>query len=399
MKKLFFLPLLFICCKSKIVLPESSKTVQTEITVAKKDSVTIVQTISKGNAPVVLYRNDIRLLGIKQIEVNDFRTQKNQRSNQVLRLRTNFDSIGMLKSFSIFHEKDKQKKTLISCALITSHKPIIEGYPAQYYYNLYNHRKKEYEKITISININPSITIDTNFLNLKVLPFVGNKGYIFLNKNEFKGNTITYTTIETEEGFDVEKQLLSKTSYKEIYSFSDPELSSPISKYTDTEMEVTHYFYYGDNPMQVYEKQSYWEYDEVAKDSVNMQSIIHENIYYQDSIYNINRWLGFTEEDFSMYANQPKDSYYGVLDENEIVTNTFSQQQVTICTKDNFFINGQNGYDYLRDAYTRKIATETLENEYATKHESLQKNKIQELPKKIIVQVSLTDFWFIQLTE
>jgi hypothetical protein len=394
MKKLFFLPLLFICCKAGVVVPESTTTMATASTVVQEDSETTAETISKGNAPVVLYRNDIRLLGIKQIEINEFSTQKNQKSNQVLQLQTNFDSIGLLQSFSVVHQNEQRKKAIVTGTFKTSHTPTIEGYPAQYFYNLYNRRKKEFEKITLQIIINPNTKKDTNLLNLQVLPFLGDKGYIFSKQNVFQGNTITYTTIETDEGYDVAKQLLSNATYKETYSFSDPDLSSPIQKSVDATTGEVRYFYYGDNPLQVYEKQSLKEYDTEENEAVT-----YEKIYYKDSIYNTNRWLGFTAEDFSPYANQPKEAYYGVLDEKEIVTNTFSKQQVTYCTKDNFFINGQNGYDYLRDAYTKKIATEALENEHATKHESVQKNEIQELPKKIVVQVSLTDFWCIQLTE
>jgi hypothetical protein len=171
---------------------------------------------------------------------------------------------------------------------------------------------------------------------------------------------------------------------------------------------VTQYYFYGDNPSisGSYDEHLVYYYDEELKDTIeDLYSVTHsETVFHKDTIYSSYRWLGFNVVDFSDTSNLPK-AYLG-NDEEQIQKEFFNRKNLTTISRKNFYINGMPGYEYLLEVYNNRMVLveeghndsngNYIQDRYKKQNEI---EKIKELPNKIIVQTTITDFWFIELTD
>jgi hypothetical protein len=401
--------------------------------------ITTNRCLIQGPAPIVLYRNDIREFKINEIEI---------KPDKPFSIVTNFNRVGDFKSFSIY--ENYSEKELLYCSLHSDDDLYDWLYSRSHFFN-------RNAQLNFGITSNDA---HSYLSELTIFPFIGNNGYVHIDYQNRKliGNTITYSSdsipyISEDNSYDILKKTKSDTLFATLYEIrlDDEQTFMPLQErktinLINKDTTDIQYYYYGDNPEIVYSDSKYYTdylnpieitdtigidleeiesdrqrececivtiiYDEERKTyrSYEVNEILttdYSITFHEDTIYNYNRWLGLLEwndRNERFVRNQPKRNYYEEINEYDIVNKVFEDQEVTCIHKKDFLINGQNGYDYLLEAYNnRKVVAKdgyTDENgKYIREEYKLQKEitEITELPDKIIVQLTLTDFWYIQL--
>jgi hypothetical protein len=354
--------------------------------------------LRQGIAPIVLYYSDISQLKIKEIEINDSIDRGGEYFPYTFDV--NFDKMGLFNSFSLYLFYNRVE--LLHCFMQSNLPTIGQG---EYLY--------PFDDIQLNFHISSSLDRDDYRLEylskIKILPFCGKNGYVYVDYQVDKnyvidGNVITYKMNDYEYG--ILKKIQSDTINVEIYEVADKELLTPlISRLTINKIQKDSscllFYYYGESPYSTY----YTDRSSCIDEGIVIAR--YYNTYYADTVYNRNRWIGFADENFSIgeHCTNRRD-LFDCKFETEIINETFSNQNVTKVSKKDFLINGQNGYDYLLTTYNNRkvLVKERYEDENGNSipaEYKFQKEiaEIQELPDKIIVQLTLTDFWYIKLTE
>ena len=130
--------------------------------------------------------------------------------------------------------------------------------------------------------------------------------------------------------------------------------------------------------------------------------LVTVHVFYSDTVYNNSMWAGFDK--ISSYNLGGSGNY----DESQLFDSTFNSDKASKIPIDDFYINGEPGYDYLLKALNNRWVLTRLGYEdknskqykYIPDQFKQQKDlkEIKKLPKRIIVQVSLTVYWYIELT-
>ena len=370
----------------------------------------------QGVAPIVLYAKDLQDLQIREIEIIDSITgMKYREAKEPISLSVRFNQSGIFNGFSLAsHDeegywRDKWRVILDVSVNRNTEVGAFPEYVDSAKITFITSPQRDKDGITSSV-------LD----NFQIAPFIGKHGYIYKDTivNAYKDTLYSANVIKYNKNhassekivYEIRKVIASDSLTETLY-FIKELLDFPYEYQLERKIEVdlmhndtisTKKYCYGVKTSSVYNKERIKEYDEGVKDSIDYIKNYYENTIYKDTIYNANRWLGIASEnevDNYYLINSIDKAYDNTVDELKIINDFFKESQVTYISKANFYINGQNGYNYLRDAYSKKIVTEASEFHDAKMDESVQKNVIPELPKKIIVQVSLTDFWFIQLID
>lgn len=396
--------------------------------------------LTQGVAPIVLYNSDIYQLKIKEIEMKD--SVRIDGEYLPFTFNIHFDKMGLFNGFSLYPIIDNRIESL-SCFMQSSCLPTI-GNGEYLYWDCFSEDKNEfivnkdyshnelllidssYNNIQLNFYISSSLDRCDYYLQflskIKILPFFGANGYMYIDslgsrKYVLNSNVINYNIIGIDKRkrypFATSKEeyykygILKKTQSDrinmELYQVADRCLLTPITGRWRINKNSSNfeYYYYGDNP--------YFSYvsDRNCEDEEEGGVVVTHNYYsyYADTIYNRNRWLGIlADEDYVLsYGDRgPHDSEF----EKKVINETFSNQHVIKVSKKDFLINGQNGCDYLLNFYNNRniLVKEEYEDEnsnHIPAQYKFQKEIVQlkELPDKIVVQLTLTDFWYIQLTE
>ncbi len=372
------------------------------------DGNTRFETISTNDTAVFLDMKELNLLNISSITViNPFKSLTNNKENK---FKINFNEIGTLQNFEMYHSEiyDEGSIEYFNCNVQHSHFPIIRHHE-DYSYNI-----GENDTLINNYRTSPSAEeFNLNFLSDKtLLPFIGKNGYAYYNKDiqNMQGNTIKHHIKEWEgrNSYKLSKHIKTDSVTELLFELkNDSQLSSSIisrRKINNITKDTTaiQYYYYGDNPLIQYTRANKIEGDYIDDNEKRSSNEEYDTIYYKDTIYNKIRWLGYTKDDFSEYHNELKRAYDQVLDEGEILKELFKNENVCTSSKNNFLINGKNGYEYLLEAFNNKkiMVYESPDNHDDNIYKKQKEvEELNVLPKKIIIQVSLTDFWFVQLTE
>ena len=406
--------------------------------------------LEQGIAPIVLYSTDIYNLKITEIEIKD--TVKAVKEDFPYTFSIYFNEEGLLNNFSLYSVIDKKTERL-SCSVKYSCLPYVD-YDGPWYWSCfskprthfilnedYSYYSSEDSLLSVSdsfgdiqLDFQASLFMDNDddfqcLSKIKILPLFGTNGYMYIDtlkggKYFLNGNIINYNLIGTKyditynewlgrisaekhyTNYGILRNIQSDTVNVELYEVGNEKFFTPwVSKKTINQINKdtvnTQFYYYGDNPYSTHHSDRSSCIDE------GIVVTYYYNTDYVDNIYNENRWLGIvTDEEYVLYDGVR--SWRDCEVEAKVINETFENQNITYVSKKDFLINGQNGYDYLLEAYNNQQVL--VRKEYEDKDENgnflpaqykLQKEivEIKELPDKIIVQLTLTDFWYIQLTE
>jgi hypothetical protein len=262
--------------------------------------------LRQGIAPIVLYYSDISQLKIKEIEITDS-IDREDGEYLPYTFNVNFDKMGLFNSFSFFYKQVE----LLHCFMQSS-LPTVEQ--EEYLYT--------FDDIQLNFHISSSLDRDDYRLEylskIKILPFFGTNGYIYFDNQidrsyAINSNVITYKMTDYEynyakkhnRNYGILKKIKFDTINVEIYEVADKYLLTPLIsrlRINTIQKDSTDllFYYYGDSPYSTY----YLDRSSCIDEGIVIAR--YYNTYYIDTVYNRNRWLGFSDEDFSAgnYTNR-----------------------------------------------------------------------------------------------
>lgn len=372
----------------------------------------------QGIAPIMLYDKDIVELGISQIEIRDSITANTKLS--LYSIVVYFDKMGLLKGFNYFSPPDYKYAHNDNGFSV-----LVQRDENPFDIKLENESRDGF--------INPSLVLKEKYIisptkyedhlnilkEINVYPLFGKNAFVSFDtvQNKPIPNTVSYEHFYTEYSghsydnvpiywYRIKKESSNDSTRIYVYLFEGESLDKSeifchnLINTITKDTVITDFYFYGVNPHGTYY---------VDRSGDICEDVIHHFNYFfhQDYIYNSTRFIGFIDE-YTFRLRDIYSNYKGAYqsEDESIIKKSFKNKQATILKKENFLINNINGYDYLLNTFNNKevLVKESFTDENGQYHPEEHKkvkdiSPLNVLPNRIIIQVSLTDFWFIELTD